>query len=149
MEKKHFKIHPIGFVRKNEQETKIEVLDQYSPALLQLEKFSHLITIWWITGRDNEDDRNTLIVNPRVNGKEEKTPDTGVFACRAPLRPNPLGLTIVKILMVEDNFIYIDRTDAFDNTPIIDLKPYIPNSDCILNTKVPEFMASIGDPREE
>ncbi len=146
--KQEFKMNPIGFIRKNETKTWIEITEKFQPGLLNLDKFSHLITIWWIEGRDTKEDRARLQVHPCVDGKREKSPLTGVFACRAPLRPNPIGLTIVKIIKVVDNKIYIDRSDAFNDTPIIDLKPYIPKSDCILNATLPDFMDAIAHPKK-
>ncbi|MHA1171540.1 MAG: TrmO family methyltransferase domain-containing protein, partial [Candidatus Heimdallarchaeota archaeon] len=76
-------------------------------------------------------------------------PISGIFATRAPVRPNPIGLTTVKLLKIEGNKIYIDRTDAFDNTPIIDIKPYLPNSDCILNTTLPDYFEPLSEKRIE
>jgi tRNA (Thr-GGU) A37 N-methylase len=54
---------------------------------------------------------------------------TGVFACRSPVRPNPIALTLCRIRSVKNNIIEIDKIDAFANTPILDLKPYIPGYD--------------------
>ncbi|MFW9924254.1 MAG: tRNA (N6-threonylcarbamoyladenosine(37)-N6)-methyltransferase TrmO [Candidatus Thorarchaeota archaeon] len=143
-----FTISPIGFVRKNNDKTVLEIKEDYKSGLLQLEKFSHLIVLWWITGRDNPTDRRQLVVKPCVEGSRDGVPNTGVFACRAPLRPNPLGLSIVRILDVQENIVFIERIDAFDDTPIIDLKPYLPKSDCIINATVPDFMIKLAAPRE-
>lgn len=144
----NFVLTPIGYVRKNNDFARLEINNEYREGLLQLEKFSHVIVLWWITGRDNPTDRSQLIVKPCVEGSRDNVPNTGVFACRSPLRPNPIGLTIVKILEIKNNNIFIERIDAFDETPIIDLKPYIPKSDCILNTSLPDFMQKLAIPRE-
>ena len=146
---KEFKVKPIGIIKKDEQRTWIEVRKEFQPALLNLEQFSHLITIWWIEGRDTEQDRSKLQVYPSVDGNRTNSPLTGVFACRAPLRPNPIGLTIVKIIKINENKVFIDRTDAFHDTPVIDLKPYIPKSDCIVNAILPDFMEPIAHPKKE
>ena len=61
-------------------------------------------------------------------GKKE-IPLTGVFACRSPLRPNLIALSLCKMLALENNRIIIDKIDAFHDTPIIDIKPYIPALD--------------------
>ena len=53
----------------------------------------------------------------------------GTFATRSPRRPNPIGMTLVKITKITNNHIYIDFMDAFDGTPVIDIKPYLPNGD--------------------
>ena len=144
-----FELIPIGIVRKEEETTWIEIFEEYKDAMLRLDEFSHIITLWWITGRDNLEDRSNLQSHPRVSGKVQDAPLCGIFATRSPARPNPIGITTVKILSIEDNRIYIDRTDAFDNTPIIDIKPYIPKSDCILNVKIPDFFDILRERREE
>lgn len=144
---KKFEVKPIGYVRKEEEKTWLEINNEFGTGLDKLEEFSHVIVLWWIEGRDTEADRNTLRVHPKVSGSREESPETGVFASRSPGRPNPIGLTISKILSRKDNILFIDRTDAFDDTPILDLKPYIPNSDCIISAKVPDFMKILQEPR--
>lgn len=145
---KEFHLNSIGFIRKNEEKIWLEIEEKFEKGLLRLEDFSHVIVLWWIEGRDTEEDRAILQVYPKVDGTREKVPLVGVFACRSPGRPNPIGLTISKIISKKDNRLYIDRTDAFDNTPILDLKPYIPKSECILSAIVPDFMSSLQKPRE-
>ncbi len=145
----YFEIVPVGFVRKNEEKTWIEILEKYKDAILYLDRFSHIITLWWISGKDNENDRSILQAKAMIRNATREPPKSGVFATRAPVRPNPIGLTTVKLLKIEGNKIYIDRTDAFDNTPIIDIKPYIPKSDCILNTTLPDYFEPLSEKRIE
>jgi tRNA-Thr(GGU) m(6)t(6)A37 methyltransferase TsaA len=151
--KDNFEIIPIGYVRKNNDETWIEILAEFKEGLLRLDEFSHIITLWWITGRDTEEDRTRMQNHPKVKAAEGveviEPPLCGVFATRAPGRPNPIGLTIVKLLKIVDNRIYIDRTDAFADTPIIDMKPYIPNSDSIINVTIPDFFSALREKRIE
>ncbi|NHJ85836.1 MAG: tRNA (N6-threonylcarbamoyladenosine(37)-N6)-methyltransferase TrmO [Asgard group archaeon] len=147
--KDFFEIKSIGKIRKEREEVWLELRDEFKAGLLNLDQISHVITLWWISGRDNEVDRNILQVHPKVMSTGENTPLCGVFATRSPLRPNPIGLTIVKILSIENNKIFIDRHDAFDETPLIDLKPYIPKSDCIINTNLPDFYSELREKREE
>jgi tRNA (Thr-GGU) A37 N-methylase len=66
-------------------------------------------------------------------------PLTGVFACHSPCRPNLIGLSVCKILSIKDNVIQIDSTDAFNDSPVLDLKSYIPSVDMIQNTFVPKW----------
>ena len=145
----NFELVAIGIVRKEEEKTWIEIFNEYEKAILKLDEFSHIITLWWITGRDTEEDRKNLQAHPKVSGKVKDAPLCGVFATRSPARPNPIGLTTMKILSINKNRIYIDRTDAFDNTPIIDIKPYIPKSDCIMNVTLPDFFDILRERREE
>lgn len=145
----YFEIVPVGCVRKDEEETWIEILEKYEDAILNLDRFSHIITLWWISEKDNESDRSILQAKAMIENATREPPTSGVFATRAPVRPNPIGMTIVKLLKIEGNKIYIDQTDAFDNTPIIDIKPYIPNSDCILNTTLPDYFEPLTEKRIE
>jgi len=54
----------------------------------------------------------------------------GVFATRAPARPNPIGISVVRLLKVEGRFLYVEGIDMVDGTPVLDIKPYIPEFDC-------------------
>lgn len=145
----YFEIVPVGFVRKDKEETWLEILEKYKDALLYLDRFSHIITLWWISEKDNKNDRSILQAKAMIRNATREPPISGIFATRAPVRPNPIGLTIVKLLKIEGNKIYIDQTDAFDNTPIIDIKPYIPKSDCILNTTLPDYFEPLTEKRIE
>lgn len=59
----------------------------------------------------------------------KKNPLTGVFACRAPVRPNLIALSLCKVLSITNNIIAVDKIDAFNGSPILDIKPYIPSID--------------------
>lgn len=135
-------IKPVGFVRKEEHRTYLEIKDEYWEATTHLELFSHIIVLWWIDGRDTRDNRQTILANPPKN----KGPlPSGVFSCRSPARPNPIGHTIVGIIRVDgDNQrIYIDHMDANDGSPIIDIKPYLPSSDKVDDTKVAPWFENL------
>ena len=141
-----YSLKSIGKVAVDEEKTTIHIAEKYRKAMLHLGEFSHIIVLWWIEGRDTEEGREILLVTPP---KQETAPLTGVFSCRSPNRPNPIGLTIVKVLEVDEEkgTIEIDKIDAFDQTPVIDIKPYLPKSDCILNAKVPEWFESLANPK--
>ncbi len=148
--KDSFELVPIGTIHKNDNEIWLEIFNEYAAAMLNLEYFSHIITLWWISGMDTKENRKNLQGHPKVKPNENiQVPLSGVFTTRSPRRPNPIGLTIVKIIKIEENRIFIAHHDAFDNTPLIDIKPYIPNSDCILNVKLPEWFAILKEKREE
>jgi tRNA-Thr(GGU) m(6)t(6)A37 methyltransferase TsaA len=99
------------------------VLDKkYSSGLKELEKFTYLYVIYYL---DKIQRTNQLTLSPPWANSLE----IGVFASRSPNRPNPIGLSIVKIKKIKDNIIYISGIDAFDNTPILDIKPYIAKLD--------------------
>ncbi|MFX0200968.1 MAG: tRNA (N6-threonylcarbamoyladenosine(37)-N6)-methyltransferase TrmO [Candidatus Hodarchaeota archaeon] len=144
-----FFVSPIGFIDKeNNKKTSIIVYEAFKAALLNIEFFSHLIILWWITGRDNTADRAVLQVWPK---DRPNAPLSGVFTCRAPSRPNPIGLSIVALQSYEKqaNRLVIDRIDAFHGTPVIDIKPYFPSSDSIRNITLPNWFEDLGEPRAQ
>ncbi|MFX0149448.1 MAG: tRNA (N6-threonylcarbamoyladenosine(37)-N6)-methyltransferase TrmO [Candidatus Hodarchaeota archaeon] len=122
-------IYPIGFIRKRENGDYLEILSEYRSAMLHLETISHIFVLWWIHESDDSNARKTLLTIPRVTNSLESPQEMGIFATRSPMRPNPVGLTLVKILRVSESQVFIDHIDAFDGTPIIDIKPYLPNAD--------------------
>ncbi len=146
MPNSQFKVHSIGYVKKTEEITCICIDGTYTDALLNIESFSHLIVLWWITGRDNPSDRTVLRVTPK---RHPHAPISGVFACRSPARPNPIGLSIVKLESFDPqtNCLIIDRIDAFDETPVIDLKPYFPSSDSIQSVMLPKWFSDLSLPK--
>lgn len=95
-----------------------------------LEEFSH---IWLIFGfSEAEYKEGTMTVRPpRLGGNTR----VGIFASRSPYRPNSLGLSCVKIEKIEQGEIVVSGVDILDGTPIYDIKPYIPYSDCIKDAK--------------
>jgi len=133
----------IGIVKKvNDKESMIEVFPQFCDGLKGIEAFSHLIILYWAHLRDNEKERNTLQVFPR---RHAVNVETGVFACRSPSRPNPIGLCVVELMKIEGCTLIVKGLDAFENTPIVDIKPYLPRADAVPNANVPEW-ASHGPP---
>ena len=97
-----------------------------NPAALKgLEDFSHLWLIWGFSEVDKTEWSPT-VRPPRLGGNKR----VGVFATRSPFRPNPIGLSSVKILEIKNGEIYVIGADMLDGTPIYDIKPYIPYTDC-------------------
>ena len=126
-----FTMRPVGFVRtpftetaqipkgrgaKHEAEGLIEVLPEFEAGLTDIEGFSHLFVIW---------------VFDRAAGYELTGPTPadarphGVFATRSPRRPNPLGLTVVRLLAREGRRLRVSGLDMLDGTPVLDIKPYL------------------------
>jgi tRNA-Thr(GGU) m(6)t(6)A37 methyltransferase TsaA len=134
--KDRFSVFPVGIVKKSSKETFIDVVDSCGEALVGLEGFSHIVVLCWLHQNDTPERRETFKVHPRNN---PENPLTGVFATRSPLRPNPIALSICKILRIERRRIFIDKIDAFDGTPVIDIKPCITGLDFAADIKIPDW----------
>jgi excinuclease ABC subunit A len=133
-----FNLFPIGYVRREGEKTYLEILEKYVPALKQLEHFSHVQVLWWFSGFQDNEYRGMTQCEPPY-----EAPVTGVFACRAPTRPNPIGLTTAKILSVDHHkgVVEIANIDALDDTPILDLKAHIPVEDRVKDVRVPKWVS--------
>ena len=132
-----FQIFPVGVVSKKNEATLIEIFEPYGDALLGLEGFSHILVFFWFHENDTADRRKTLRVHPR---KDKKNPLSGVFATHSPLRPNLIGLTLCKIKSIKGRRIEIEDIDAFDATPVIDIKCYIPSSVAESDVRLPAWV---------
>jgi len=133
---KEFILRPIGSVHKENGHTTLLLNKDVQPALRGLDGFSHVWVLWWFDRNDTPQKRAILQVHPR---RSKKNPLTGVFACRAPVRPNPVALTLCRIVAVKGNVVEVDKIDAFPNTPIVDLKPYIPACDSA-KASIPDWL---------
>ena len=100
--------------------SQIVLHDELAEALDGVDGFSHLFVLFWLNQISNQQ-HMTLKVHPR--GRMDM-PLLGVFATRTSLRPNPIGLTLVELLKVEGNTLTVRGLDAFDGTPILDIKPF-------------------------
>ncbi|NHJ31554.1 MAG: tRNA (N6-threonylcarbamoyladenosine(37)-N6)-methyltransferase TrmO [Asgard group archaeon] len=136
---KEFKIVPIGSVKRTGDGIYLEIFSEYRPALQQLEHFSHVHVFWWADKCDNEKKRKTLQCTPPYG---EKPPVTGVFATRAEYRPNPISVTVAEILEInhEQGIVKVKNIDAFNETPIIDLKAYFPVCDRVQESTIPDWI---------
>lgn len=119
-----------------EDKARLRVFPEFCAALKGIDEFSHIIVLYWIHLRDNQEERSVLHVIPRRHTKDVKV---GVFACRSPSRPNPIGLCVVELSKVDGCMLTVRGLDAFENSPIIDIKPYIPRADAVSTAHVPEW----------
>ena len=149
-----FEVFPVGYVRRDDERTYVEILEPYVPALKELERFSHVQVFWWFSEFDDEMYRTIT----QSDHAPYDAPTLGVFACRSPVRPNPIGLSTAKIVDVDEDggIVTIGSIDAFDGTPVIDLKPYIPSCDRLQDVGVaewaddwPQWAPDEGPPLEE
>jgi tRNA-Thr(GGU) m(6)t(6)A37 methyltransferase TsaA len=116
-----FIVTPIGFIKKQKKRTLIQLNARYQDGALGLEKWSHIWVFYWFDRNDTPALRAKLRVHPRG---DRKNPATGVFATRAPVRPNLVALSLCRLLSVQGPVLEIEGIDAFDQTPVIDIKPY-------------------------
>lgn len=128
----------IGFVESVEGDiAKIKIFQEFCDGLEGIENYSHLIVLYWIHLRDTKRNRQTLLVYPKRHAVNTLT---GVFACRSPTRPNPIGLCVVKLVGRENCTLTVSGLDALENSPIIDIKPYIPKLDSVPDAQVPKWL---------
>jgi tRNA-Thr(GGU) m(6)t(6)A37 methyltransferase TsaA len=126
-----FSMQPIGYVRspfkdthevpkglgaKHEAEGVLEIRAEFEPGLKDIEGFSHLFIIWAFDRSEGFE----LVVTPPSDDRPH-----GVFATRAPLRPDPIGLTVVELLHREGPVLRVRGIDMLEGTPILDIKPYL------------------------
>lgn len=117
---------PIQGRFRNDIEAYAELDKKYQEGLTDLEQFSHAILIYHF----NKSEREEIKGKPFLEQKEH-----GIFAIRSPYRPNRIGLSVVKIERIIDNRLYFSEVDVFDQTPLIDIKPYVKHFDCRENAK--------------
>jgi tRNA-Thr(GGU) m(6)t(6)A37 methyltransferase TsaA len=112
----------------------IKIDKKYSKALEGLEEYSHIIVIYWLHQAD------TASISLKVHPSSDKKRSlVGLFASRSPYRPNPVGEKVVKQLRRRDNILWVKGLDAIDGTPVIDIKPYIPDYDSPADAVVPKW----------
>ena len=146
-------LKPIGFVRTEavgdevkdkDRISQIVVNRELAEALEGIAEFSHLFVLFWLHEVTSEE-RKTLKVHPR--GRED-LPLLGVFATRTKLRPNPIGLTLIELLKVEGNVMTVRGLDAFNGTPVLDLKPF-DFWDMAKDVKVPRWWTKLEKEKHE
>jgi len=113
--------------------SEIHLNHQWLKALKGIEEFSHIIVLFWLS---------------RVRGIELQThprnrkdlPLVGMFATRSPYRPNPIGLTVCRLLKRRGTRLQVKGLDAIDGSPVIDIKPYITDNDFVRRPRMPDWV---------
>lgn len=113
---------PYQPVDQDDQEFYLEVDGRYAEGLKDLDFFEYIYVLYYIDRLKKTP--KMQVIPPWVKGKQ-----IGLFASRSPVRPNPIGLSIVRLLKIEGNRVYTSGLDAFDATPLLDIKPYIKDLD--------------------
>lgn len=145
------KVKPIGVikttamgkeVRKKGTVSEIVVHSDLVEALEGIDEFSHLFVIFWMHEISTEE-RRIMKTHPRGRGD---LPLLGIFATRTPNRPNPIGLTLVELVKVDRNVLTVRNLDAFNGTPVLDIKPF-DNWDMTYDTQVPQWWKNLETER--
>ena len=146
------RLEPVGFVRteavgKEVRDknviSRIVFHEDLTEALEGVEEFSHLFVLFWLDKMSDED-KKVMKVHPR--GRADM-PLLGIFATRTPHRPNPIGLTRVKLLKIEGNTLTVQGLDAYDGTPVLDIKPF-DSWDTTKDFKVPAWWMKLAKEKE-
>jgi formylmethanofuran dehydrogenase subunit E len=123
---------------KNQEISQIEVFEEFEEGLKDIEGFSHIIVIYWF---HKSTEYHLLTKTPW-----DDIPH-GLFATRSPHRPCPLGLTVVELVARENNILKVKGLDAIDGTPLLDIKPYVPEIDVRSVVKVGWLKGKLGKGR--
>ena len=111
---------PIQPVTAKDIHATIEIFQEYRSGLTDLDGFSHVIILFHMHLAKGK----SLLVTPFMDTKPH-----GVFATRSPGRPNPIGMSVVRLEKIENNLLFVKDIDILDGSPVLDIKPYIPEFD--------------------
>jgi len=121
--------------------SEVVIAPQLVEALDGIDGFSHIVIILYLH-RVDEDRRLLLKVHPE---NKEELPLVGVFATRSPVRPNPIGVTVVKLLERQGNVLKVLGLDAYHGTPVLDIKPYLRRGDLIEEAAMPDWLLRLWE----
>lgn len=109
-------------------EARIEIFEMFRPGLKDVALFDRMLALYWL----DRSRRDVIVQSP---GHIEGT--RGVFALRSPVRPNPIGLSVIKLVSVDATGLTITNIDCADRTPLVDLKPYFASTDAFPQARRP------------
>jgi len=104
-----------------------EIYEEFVAGLQDLDGFSHIILLYHL----HRVEGYSLTVKPFMDDNTH-----GLFSTRAPRRPNPIGLSVVRLHTIEGNILYLENLDMLDGSPLLDIKPFIPDVDCVKATDI-------------
>ena len=140
---------PIGFVKSPVTEpvdedwgsivSRIHLAEPWGRGLKGLDEFSHLVVVFHMHQASHNPDTDLL---RRPQGRADM-PEVGIFAQRARHRPNPIGITAVKLLEIQGSTLTVQGLDAIDGSPVLDIKPYVPEFDRVARPGVPEWIKKL------
>lgn len=107
-------------------EGRVILKEEYFDGLKDLDGFSHIFLFYFF----HKSNKTSILIKPYLEDKEH-----GIFATRAPHRPNKLGMSLVRLNGIKDNILYVSDIDILDGTPLIDIKPYVKRFDSRENVR--------------
>ena len=134
---KQFTVCPIGMIKKDGDKTTLFSTKNYSPVF---SGWKIIPTCMYCIGLTKTIPLNNALFSRIRSKRNPKNPSRASLPPGSPVRPNLIAMTLCKIVSVKGNVIEIDDIDAFADTPVIDIKPYIPNYDDVENARVPEWI---------
>lgn len=129
---------PIQPSRANGARGKVHIEPRFQAGLQDLAGFERIWLIYWL----HQTPGSSLLVTPFLDQRQR-----GIFATRAPARPSPIGISAVRLLAVQDGILEVAGVDIIDGTPLLDIKPYVPEFDCYPDSKAGWFDESNSDRR--
>jgi tRNA (adenine37-N6)-methyltransferase len=131
---------PIQPVSENSAAGRVEVFPEFAEGLKDLEGFSHLLLLYHF----HRSRPYSLSVTPFLD-----TEPRGLFATRAPNRPNPIGLSLVRLVRIEGPRLHVENIDVLDGTPLLDLKPHVPDFDCVPSARIGWLEKAVAEMRKK
>jgi tRNA-Thr(GGU) m(6)t(6)A37 methyltransferase TsaA len=136
-----FLMHPIGMIHspfvdksqapiqssRSQARGSVEIFPEYIDGLQDLEGFSHIFLLYAFHGSSGF----SLLVKPFLDDQLH-----GLFATRYPYRPNPIGLSVVRLVNLQENVLDVEGIDVLEGTPLLDIKPYIPEFDVRVDSRI-------------
>lgn len=127
-------------------EALLEVDPAWAEALDGIEDFSHIWVVWWIDQTSAQPCSEPLHVHPE---QRQDLPLVGILATRSPRRPNPIAITAVRLLGRQGARLRVQGLDAYQDTPILDIKPYLRRGDLIPEARVPDWLERLWQAHDE
>ncbi len=148
MSPRSFTLNEIGRISVSADGCSLTIDEAHRDGLKNLDGFSHVIVVWWCHGLDSPDWRSTMTIEQPYR---DAPSEIGVFATRSPARPNPLAITPVRVLGIdhEKGIVSIDYVDAIDDSPLVDIKPYLGAIDRVKDVGSPDWCSTWPQWRED
>jgi tRNA-Thr(GGU) m(6)t(6)A37 methyltransferase TsaA len=139
------KLEPIGVIKNEFLErvpkgwetvpAQVVINEKWGSALDGVEQFSHLIILFWLDRIPRQE-----VVTHIHPQRREDLPLIGLFATRSPGRPNPIAVQVVELLSRQGDTLTVRHLDALDNSPVLDIKPYLPRGDSVPDASTPAWV---------